>query len=150
MDYKFVELYTDGAYSSRKKIGGWSCLLVYGNDTLVIYDKELNTTNNRMELLAVVNGLRMLKEPCFVHIVTDSKYVQNGIQYWVDNWVQNNWKTTTGEPVQHIDLWQEIYNFKQYHKITVQWVKSHTGKQDKKIYIGNDIVDHFAQLAYKK
>ena len=124
---KKVTLYTDGACSGNPGAGGWACILVYRN-----IEKELcgglpDTTNNRMELTAVIKGLSILKEPCEVALYTDSKYVLEGATKWLQGWQEKNWEKADKKPVLNVDLWQELSKLLAQHKIDWQWVKGHAG-----------------------
>ena len=99
-----VEIYTDGACKGNPGPGGWGALLVYKGKELELWGGEADTTNNRMELTAAIRGLAELKKPCAVHLVTDSKYVMQGIQEWLENWKKRGWKTAAKKPVRNVDL----------------------------------------------
>lgn len=124
---KQVELYTDGACRGNPGKGGWGAILVYGK-----YEKELSgaeklTTNNRMELTSVIEGLKALKEPCRVTLYSDSKYVIDAfLEGWVENWSQNGWKRGKDE-LKNPELWEELYSLTKIHEITYVWVKGHNG-----------------------
>ena len=124
---KQVELYTDGACRGNPGKGGWGAILVYGK-----YEKELSgadrlTTNNRMELTSVIEGLKALKEPCRVTLYSDSKYVIDAfLEGWVENWRQNGWKRGR-EALKNPELWEELYALTKIHEITYVWVKGHNG-----------------------
>lgn len=121
---KQVKIYTDGACSGNPGIGGWGAILISGQHKKEISDYSDNTTNNRMELTAVIKSLEVLKEPCEIDIFTDSKYVHNGITQWIINWKKNNWKK-----VKNTDLWQQLDKLVMDldHKINWHWVKGHNG-----------------------
>lgn len=121
---KQVKIYTDGACSGNPGIGGWGAILISGQHKKEISDYSDNTTNNRMELTAVIKSLEVLKEPCEIDIFTDSKYVHNGITQWIINWKKNNWKK-----VKNTDLWQQLDKLviDLGHKINWHWVKGHNG-----------------------
>ena len=124
---KQVELYTDGACRGNPGKGGWGAILVYGK-----YEKELSgaerlTTNNRMELTSVIEGLKALKEPCHVTLYSDSKYVIDAfLEGWVENWRKSGWKRGRDE-LKNPELWEELYSLTQIHDITYVWVKGHNG-----------------------
>jgi len=140
---KKVELFTDGACSGNPGPGGWGALLRYGE-----HEKELNggapdTTNNRMELQAVIEGLKALKRPCVVEIYTDSQYVQKGMTEWLRGWKAKGWKTAARKPVKNADLWQELDAQVQKHKVTWHWVKGHAGHPE------NERADQLAREGIK-
>lgn len=137
MDNKkqFVELYTDGACSGNPGNGGYGTILRYQDSKGNWHEKELTagykmTTNNRMELLAVIVGLEALKKSCKVRITSDSKYFINAFeQKWIDTWQKNNWKTSGKKPVKNIDLWQRLLIAKEKHDVELVWVKGHNGHE---------------------
>ncbi len=124
---KPVELFTDGACKGNPGPGGWGALLRYGNVEKELWGGEPETTNNRMELMAVIRGLEALKRPCRVIVTTDSQYVKNGITQWIHNWKRNGWKTSAKKPVKNADLWQRLEEVAGRHAIEWQWVRGHTG-----------------------
>ncbi|MDF1763122.1 MAG: ribonuclease HI [Oleibacter sp.] len=125
-----VELYTDGACKGNPGPGGWGALLRYGNQEKELFGGELDTTNNRMELMAAIEGLAALSRPCNVMLTTDSKYVMQGIDQWLAGWKRNGWRTASKQPVKNKDLWQRLDTECQRHDIQWQWVKGHTGHPD--------------------
>ena len=127
---KSVTLTTDGACIGNPGPGGWACLLHYDKHSRELYGSVAHTTNNRMELMAVLQGLSTLKEPCEVTIVTDSEYVQKGITEWMDRWRQKGWKTTEKKPVKNQDLWKELDEALARHHVSWQWVKGHGSHAD--------------------
>lgn len=124
---KQITLYTDGACSGNPGPGGWGVLLMYQGHEKVLSGGAANTTNNRMELQAVIEGLKTLKEPCHVALYTDSKYVKDGAEKWLVNWQKKNWQTANKSPVKNQDLWQELAVLLQHHHIEWHWVKGHNG-----------------------
>lgn len=123
-----VEIYTDGACCSNPGPGGWGVILRYKDVEKELFGGEDNTTNNRMELIAVIKALSALKNPCNITIYTDSKYVMCGITEWLENWKKNNWKTSNKKSsVKNIDLWQQLDTLIQPHEIRWVWVKGHNG-----------------------
>lgn len=125
---KEVILYTDGACSGNPGPGGYCAILTYGEYEKVVSGGEANTTNNRMELSAVVFGLRALKEPCEVRVVTDSKYFSDALEKgWLFGWVKKGWRKANNSPVLNTDLWEEILSLLKVHKVTVDWIKGHAG-----------------------
>lgn len=121
-----VEIYTDGACSGNPGIGGYAAILIAGAHEKEISAAVADTTNNRMELTAVIEGLRELKRPCAVKLYSDSAYVVNAFnQNWLDNWRRNGWKNAAGSPVSNKDLWQELLTLADAHEITWIKVKGH-------------------------
>jgi ribonuclease HI len=124
---KKLTLYTDGACSGNPGPGGWGAILIYGDHQRELNGGETPTTNNRMEMMAVIEGLRALKNPCEVTIFTDSKYVLQGMTEWRFNWIKKGWKTADNKPVKNADLWQILVELDKTHTLTWQWVKGHNG-----------------------
>ena len=125
---KEVKIYTDGACSGNPGKGGWAAILVYGNNEKELVGGCEETTNNRMELSAVIEALKALKEPCEVYLTTDSKYVCDSItKGWVYNWEKNNWKKADKKPALNVDLWKALLPLLENHKVTFNWVKGHNG-----------------------
>lgn len=122
-----VEIFTDGACSGNPGEGGYAAILRYKGKEKEISGGEKQTTNNRMEMMAVISALKALKKPCTVKIFTDSKYVANGITEWLSSWKARGWKTANKKEVLNIDLWQEIDALISIHKVEVKWVKGHAG-----------------------
>jgi ribonuclease HI len=120
-----VVIYTDGACSGNPGEGGWGAVLIYGNKMKEISGYSKVTTNNRMELQAVIEALSSLKRKCNVEIYTDSNYVRNGIIEWVNNWKKNNWRTSKKEDVKNQDLWKKLDELNNFHNIKWIWVKGH-------------------------
>ena len=124
---KTVYLFTDGACKGNPGAGGWGVLLRYGTHEKELFGGEAQTTNNRMELMAVLSGLQTLNRPCDVVICTDSQYVKNGMESWIHNWKKNGWKTAGRQPVKNADLWQQLDEQVARHRVRWQWVKGHAG-----------------------
>lgn len=124
---KTVYLFTDGACKGNPGAGGWGVLLRYGGHEKELFGGEAQTTNNRMELTAVLSGLKTLNRPCDVVICTDSQYVKNGMENWIHNWKKNGWKTAGRQPVKNADLWQQLDEQVARHRVRWQWVKGHAG-----------------------
>lgn len=122
-----VELYTDGACKGNPGPGGWGTLIRYKNAEKELCGGEPDTTNNRMELMAVIQGLKTLTRACEVKVTTDSQYVKNGIQSWIHNWKKNGWKTAAKKPVKNADLWKELDEQVARHQVQWAWVKGHSG-----------------------
>lgn len=124
---KKVEVFTDGACKGNPGPGGWGVVLRMGHHEKDMAGNEPDTTNNRMELTAVIRALQVLKEPCHVHLHTDSRYVIDGITKWIFGWQKNGWKTAAKKPVLNADLWQELLLAVKRHRIEWIWVKGHDG-----------------------
>ena len=135
---KTVKIYTDGACRGNPGLGGWGVLLVFEDQEKELCGGDVNTTNNKMELKAAIEGLKALTEPCLVELTTDSKYVMKGITEWIENWKKNHWKTANKKPVKNKELWIELYNLKSKHQINWNWVKGHAGHRE------NEIADELA------
>lgn len=126
-EQQIIDLYTDGACKGNPGPGGWGALLRFGDHEKELCGGEANTTNNRMELTAVIEGLRTLKRACKVRVHTDSQYVQKGISEWLANWRRRGWKTSDGKPVKNQDLWQALDELAASHEVEWLWVKGHAG-----------------------
>lgn len=138
MTDKKVIIYTDGACSGNPGPGGWGAVLLYNDHKKEIYGGEIDTTNNRMELMAAIKSLELLKESCTIDMFTDSIYVKNGITTWIEGWKARNWKTADKKAVKNVDLWKELDIIVQKHKINWYWIKGHSGDKY------NDIADALA------
>ena len=130
---KTVNIYTDGACRGNPGDGGWGVLIKYENTSKEIYGGEKNTTNNKMELMAAIEGLKALNESCKVNLTTDSKYVMQGITSWINNWKKNNWKSSTKKDVKNKDLWLLLDKYVSMHEIKWFWVKGHSGHEENEI-----------------
>lgn len=125
---KHVDIYTDGACRGNPGRGGWGAILVYNGIEKELSGGEAQTTNNRMELSAVIAALSVLKEPCEVKLTTDSQYVVNAIEKgWLSSWMKNNWKKSDKSAVLNVDLWQKLVQLLDKHSVTFVWVKGHNG-----------------------
>jgi len=129
-DENTVEMYTDGACSGNPGPGGWGVLLRWKGKEREMCGGEEETTNNRMELSAAIQGLLTLKRPVKVAIYTDSTYVKDGITKWIFNWKKNGWKTAAKKPVKNADLWQELEKALAIHEVEWHWVKGHAGHEE--------------------
>ena len=128
---KYVELFTDGACSGNPGPGGWGAILRFGSHEKELSGGEKATTNNRMELTAVIEGLLALKEPCNVTLTTDSKYVADGLSKgWALNWKKNGWRKADKKPALNPDLWDELLRLSDIHTITINWIKGHAGHSE--------------------
>lgn len=125
---KKIEIFTDGACSGNPGVGGWGAILRFNGHTKELSGGEANTTNNRMELTAVIEALKALKEPCEAVITTDSKYVSDAITLgWAEKWRANGWKKADKKPALNVDLWEKLLELLSIHKVTFNWVKGHAG-----------------------
>jgi len=122
-----VEIYTDGSCRGNPGPGGWGAVLRFNNTEKEIFGGEAATTNNKMELTAVIRALEALKQPSKVRVYTDSQYVQKGINEWIHGWKRNGWKTTDKKPVKNQELWVELDELRKKHDIEWHWVKGHAG-----------------------
>jgi ribonuclease HI len=127
---KRVQLITDGACIGNPGPGGWACILRSGEKTKEMFGSEPHTTNNRMEITAAIEGLRALREPCEVEVVTDSEYLKNGITTWIKSWKRNGWKTAAKKPVVNQDLWMTLDDLVAKHKMHWTWTKGHADHPD--------------------
>ena len=139
-----LEIYTDGACSGNPGAGGWGAILRYGEVEKELSGAEQETTNNRMELTAVIEALKALHRDCEIVIHTDSRYVMDGVTNWMPNWKRNNWRTSNKKSaVKNVDLWQELDNLLAQHRVRWIWVKGHNGHPE------NERVDKLARDAIK-
>ncbi|MFY0656372.1 MAG: ribonuclease HI [Neptunomonas phycophila] len=127
---KQVDIFTDGACSGNPGPGGYGIVLKYGTHVKEKNGGEKQTTNNRMEMMACIIALESLKQPCNVNLTTDSKYVKDGIQKWINNWKKNGWKTSANKPVKNQDLWIRLDAQMSVHTVQWHWVKGHAGHPD--------------------
>ena len=135
---KHVEIFTDGACRGSPGPGGLGALLRYSGVEREVYGGELDTTNNRMELQAAIEGLKALTKRCKVTLTTDSVYVKNGITLWLEGWKKKGWKTAARKPVKNVDLWQALDEQNQRHEVEWHWVKGHSGHRE------NEMADQLA------
>jgi ribonuclease HI len=127
---KQVQLITDGACLGNPGPGGWACILKYGDHKREMFGSAPQTTNNRMELTAAIEGLRALKHGCEVEVVTDSEYLKNGITTWIHGWKRNGWKTSAKKPVVNQDLWETLDELVAQHQTRWTWTKGHANHED--------------------
>lgn len=139
-----VEIFTDGACKGNPGPGGWGALLRCQDKEKTLFGGELDTTNNRMEMMAVIEALRSLKRPCRVKVTTDSVYVKNGITSWIKGWKQKGWKTAARKPVKNVDLWKLLDEEVAKHEVEWHWVKGHSGHRE------NEIADELANQGVDK
>jgi ribonuclease HI len=137
----FVEIYTDGACRGNPGVGGWAALLRTGEHERLLSGHDAATTNNRMELMAAIEGLAALTKPCRVRLTTDSQYVRDGVTKWLPRWKANGWRTAQKQPVKNQDLWQRLDALVQSHDIEWHWVRGHSGHTE------NELVDRAANEA---
>jgi ribonuclease HI len=136
-----VVMYTDGACRGNPGPGGWGAILRYRKQNKALNGFDPETTNNRMELTAAIEGLRALSRVCDIDLYTDSKYVIQGINEWIENWKSNGWKTAAKKPVKNADLWQLLHEQNKTHRVNWHWVKGHAGIE------GNEMADALANQA---
>lgn len=142
---KQIEIYTDGACSGNPGPGGWGAVLVYNGNEKQLSGSEKSTTNNRMELTAVIMALNALNQPCEVKLTTDSKYVCDAVNKgWVYSWRKNGWRKSDKKPALNVDLWQELLSLLEKHEVQFIWVKGHNGHKY------NEICDTLAVNEYQK
>lgn len=136
-----VELFTDGACKGNPGPGGWGALIRAGSHEKELSGGEKLTTNNRMELMAAIEGLNALTRPCHVTLSTDSNYVKDGITKWIHGWQRNGWRTADKKPVKNVELWQALQQATQRHQVEWRWVKGHAGHPE------NERADRLASAA---
>jgi ribonuclease HI len=141
---KHVVIYTDGACRGNPGPGGWGVLLRFGKHEKVLSGAETHTTNNRMELMAAIEALSAMKEPCKIDLYTDSQYVQKGISEWMEDWKKRDWKKADKKLVKNADLWRALDEATNRHQVTWHWVKGHSGHPE------NDLADQLANEAIDK
>jgi ribonuclease HI len=141
---KEVKIYTDGACKGNPGPGGWGAILFYGDHEKEMYGGESQTTNNIMELTAVIKALAALKTSCHVTLVTDSSYVKNGITKWIHSWKMNGWKTSNKKQVKNQQLWMQLEKETLRHQMSWKWVKGHAGDP------GNERADDLANLGVEQ
>jgi len=139
-----VEVFTDGACLGNPGPGGWAALLRFKGTEKELSGGERNTTNNRMEMMAVIEGLKSLSRPCKVKVTTDSQYVQKGITEWIHGWKKRGWKTADKKPVKNVDLWQALDEAASKHDVSWHWVRGHDG------HVENERVDVLARTEAEK
>ena len=133
-----IEIYVDGACSGNPGPGGWGAYLKYGTSIKEIFGYEVQSTNNRMEIQAAIEALKILKRKSSIVMYTDSIYLKNGITKWLPGWIAHNFRKNTSRQVKNIDLWQELCHLDKKHSIDWRWVKGHSGN------LGNDKADYLA------
>lgn len=134
-----VEIYIDGACSGNPGPGGWGAYFKYKEFRKKLYGSEKDTTNNRMEIKAAIEGLKALKQPSKVIIYTDSIYLKNGMTLWISKWIVQNFKKNTRNPIKNIDLWESLVGLTKMHEIEWRWIKGHSNNE------GNNIADYLAR-----
>ena len=139
-----VSIYTDGACKGNPGPGGWGAWLKSGEHSVELFGGEPLTTNNRMEMTAVIEALKQLKRPCRIRVFTDSRYVKDGMTQWMPSWIRNNWLNSQKKPVLNRDLWEILLNLSKPHQIQWEWVKGHAGHPE------NERCDQLARDALKE
>lgn len=139
-----VEIFSDGACSGNPGPGGYGAILKYGREIKEISGCEPETTNNRMEMMAIIEALRKLKRPCKIKVVTDSGYVVKGMTQWISGWIKRNWLNSQKKPVLNRDLWEDLLELSRFHQIEWSWIKGHNGHPE------NERCDQLAKSALKK
>ncbi len=137
---KAVEIWTDGACSGNPGPGGWGALIRYGEHERELSDGALETTNNRMELMAAIEALNALKQSCIVTLHTDSQYVKGGITGWIHGWKKNGWRTSAKKPVKNVELWKALDEAVTRHDVDWRWIKGHAGHAE------NERADELARM----
>ena len=143
-DENIIELFSDGACKGNPGLGGWGVLIKNSKTLNELKGSQQQTTNNRMELIAVIEGLKSIKKHSHIQITTDSMYVKNGINEWINNWKKNGWRTAAKKPVKNKDLWRELDELVQNYSIKWLWVKGHSG------HPGNERADQLANEAIEE
>ncbi len=141
---KTVQIFTDGACKGNPGPGGWGAILQYGDNLKELKGFSPNTTNNIMELTAVIEAMKALTRSCEIIVTTDSNYVKNGITEWIHSWKQKGWKTSSKKPVKNKELWIELDDLTQHHSIKWEWVKGHSG------HLENERADELANIAIEE
>ena len=139
-----VEIFADGACSGNPGPGGYGAILKYGNTVKEISGCELLTTNNRMEMTAVIEALRLIKRPCRIRLLTDSSYVVKGMLEWLPRWMKKNWMTANKKPVLNRNLWETLLELSRPHEIKWEWIRGHAGQEE------NERCDHLAKEAIRR
>ena len=140
-EHPLVEIFTDGACSGNPGPGGYGAILKFGKDTKEISGFSMETTNNRMEMTAIIEALKLLKRPCKIRLFTDSSYVVKGMTQWVNGWIMRNWINSSKKPVRNRDLWEKLLMLSKSHDIEWKWIKGHDGHQE------NERCDRLARMA---
>jgi ribonuclease HI len=138
-----VEIFTDGACSGNPGPGGYGAILKYGAETKEISGSQRETTNNRMEMMAIIKALELLKRPCKIKVSTDSNYLVKGMTEWVPGWVEKNWLNSRKKPVSNKDLWERLLKLSRLHQIEWKWIRGHHGHPE------NERCDQLAKNAIK-
>ena len=139
-----IKIFTDGACRGNPGPGGWGALIIKKQEEFTLWGGENDTTNNKMEMTAAIKALEYFKESSDIHLTTDSNYVKDGIESWIEGWKRNGWKTASKKPVKNVELWKKLKNLSSNHSIKWIWVKGHA--QNKY----NNLVDELAQGAIKR
>lgn len=143
MGKRIIEIFTDGGCWGNPGPGGWGAVLRCERQERTLSGFEAHTTNNRMEMTAAIEGLSALKQPCSVHLTTDSNYLKDGITKWIKGWKKNGWQTAGKAPVKNIDLWERLDDLIGIHEVQWLWIKGHSGQRE------NELADQLSQEAIK-
>ena len=135
-----IKIYTDGSCLGNPGTGGWAYSLKLNNKDIAHYGYEKETTNNRMELMAAIKGLETLNRPTKLTLITDSKYLKDGMTKWLSGWISNNWKNSAKKEIKNLDLWQTIHKLSENHDVSWEWVKGHNSHKE------NERADYLARL----
>lgn len=139
-----VTIYSDGSFKPVLNTGGYGTIMTCNGCTRFLYGGYVGVSNNVMELMGVVSALRLLDRPCRINVISDSKYVVNGINHWMNSWAANGWKKHDGSKIANEELWKELYCFSTHHIISAEWIKGHSGN------FSNAVCDNFASIAAYK
>ena len=148
---KHVFIFTDGACRGNPGPGGWGAILRYGKHEKMISGAENMTTNNRMEMMAAIESLTLLREPCIIDLYTDSQYLRKGMTEWLAGWKKRHWKKADNKPIKNADLWQALDKESSRHQLTWHWVKGHSGHKENELAdtLANEAIDKLLQIKKK-
>lgn len=146
---KVIHIYTDGACRGNPGPGGWGAILRHGQHEKHLFGAQTHTTNNRMELMAAIEAIAAIKEPCQIELTTDSQYLRKGISEWIHQWKKNRWRTASKQPVKNQDLWETLDRLIQSHQIQWHWIKGHSGHPENELAdsLANRAIDELLQKA---
>lgn len=146
---KVIHIYTDGACRGNPGPGGWGAILRHGQHEKHLFGAQTHTTNNRMELMAAIEAITAIKEPCQIELTTDSQYLRKGITEWIHQWKKNRWRTASKQPVKNQDLWETLDHLIQTHQVHWHWIKGHSGHPENELAdsLANRAIDELLQKA---